>query len=530
MSSCLSLTDDYENPKQPTEANGRWNFITRKGHLLYDGAIVFRFASYNIPNLLMLEDRVYASDTLYGFPICKMPVKNPEYDENGYGYGQENGKSCIIQKNGECDPVNEKWIIPTPWEQEDAIMSIAGSGGQVARTYTLGFGKNYHVISPGTYNEEAFVAMDHAIALARKHRIRLIIPFINNHDGGDCARLGNFGDYLSMCNSRNQPPSQFYRNQLLRADLKDIITYVLKRINTVNGIPYNSDPTILAWQIGNELGGWDGESPPVDWTIEMASHIKSLAPNTLVMDGTMGGKDATKKFNSEILKSPFLDIFSLHYYFGKSDLSRLSRDSKFVTNHQKCFIIGEFGFDYSNCQNIFEASLKNRLVSGCLIWSLRFHSRDGGFYIHHEDGGHCSFHVPGFELSQGFGIDDLRMGLLVREYGYKMQGFDPKMISYFQPNSPSLIPNLRLYPTKLKWRGSAWALKYRLFRRSCETEWKFVIEVSDGIEAGKFEYCDSNIIKGERYYYRIEPIAVDGKPCIDHALEFGPLSLEIDHL
>ena len=34
--------------------------------------------------------------TLYGFPCCKQPVTNPSIDKNGHRYGFENGRSCII--------------------------------------------------------------------------------------------------------------------------------------------------------------------------------------------------------------------------------------------------------------------------------------------------------------------------------------------------------------------------------------------------------------------------------------------------
>ena len=35
-----------------------------------------------------------------GFPCCtNYPILNPSYDQNGYAYGKENGKSCIVPKD-----------------------------------------------------------------------------------------------------------------------------------------------------------------------------------------------------------------------------------------------------------------------------------------------------------------------------------------------------------------------------------------------------------------------------------------------
>jgi hypothetical protein len=76
----------------------------------------------------------------------------------------------------------------------------------------------------------------------------------------------------------------------------------------VNGIAYKDDPKILAWQHGNELGGWDGPSPPADWTLELSALMKSFTPNTLVMDGTQGGLDIPTRFPVVVLESPLVDI------------------------------------------------------------------------------------------------------------------------------------------------------------------------------------------------------------------------------
>ena len=47
---------------------------------------------------------------------------------------------------------------------------------------------------------------------------------------------------------------------------KLIYTYFLNRINTVTGKRYGDDPTILAWETGNELQ-YKGRHPaPGSWT------------------------------------------------------------------------------------------------------------------------------------------------------------------------------------------------------------------------------------------------------------------------
>lgn len=256
MSCCFNQTKVPRITPEDEEMDKDY-FIKVQNAVLTRNDKVFKFASFNIPGLLMLEDRPN-DDTLFGFPICQYPVENPKVDGNRYFYGSENGNSCIIPKPFEGLPAktNYDWVPPTPLEQEDAILSVKGAEGRVIRTYCIGFGPRHHVIAPNQFYEPAWVAFDNALALARKHGIKLIIPVINNHFGGNSLGAGYFGDYISMCQFRKLSASQFYNSPILRRDMKDILTFMLNRTNTVNGIKYKDDSTVLAWQLGNELGGW----------------------------------------------------------------------------------------------------------------------------------------------------------------------------------------------------------------------------------------------------------------------------------
>jgi hypothetical protein len=51
-----------------------------------------------------------------------------------------------------------------------------------------------------------------------------------------------------------------------------------------------TDPTILAFETGNELGGWTGSAypPPVKWTTAISELLKDLAPDALVISGSYG--------------------------------------------------------------------------------------------------------------------------------------------------------------------------------------------------------------------------------------------------
>jgi hypothetical protein len=236
------------------------------------------------------------------------------------------------------------------------------------------------------------------------------------------------------------------------------------------GIRYGDDPTVLAWQLGNELGGWDGPPPSIGWIFDIAAYIKSLAPNTLIMDGTMGGLSSSYMYQPQCLASPLLDIFDNHYYHGKTTgLQCIKKDVDLVvTKHKKVFILGEFGFDYETCYAMYDVAFRNKLISGALIWSLRYHSRDGGFYIHGEvepEKGFWSFHCPGFPANtKGFSVDDCRMVLTARKYGLKMKNRSDDGRYPLPPPVRSTVMKITS-PLSLSWMGSPWAASYNIYRQ-----------------------------------------------------------------
>ena len=100
-------------------------------------------------------------------------------------------------------------------------------------------------------------------------------------------------------------------------------------------------------------------------------------------------------------------------------------------------------------------------ISGGLIWSLRFHTRDGGFYWHHEPSGgdlFKAYHWPGFP--SGSAYDEQNFLALVRDKAYAIRG---------EPMPPLPVPAA---PTLLEvtsggmitWQGSAGASRYDIER------------------------------------------------------------------
>lgn len=137
---------------------------------------------------------------------------------------------------------------------------------------------------------------------------------------------------------------------------------------------------------------------PASWTLTVARHLKSRAPNTLVMDGSFARTSTVVDcYPREVLESADVNIVSFHYY-GSGDIARVKADCVLAKKYGKCFIAGEVGFfDSASEYSSFLSALAGAGGVGSLIWSLRPHSSAGGYKTHSEGNGHFSYRA--FDLS-----------------------------------------------------------------------------------------------------------------------------------
>lgn len=259
---------------------------------------------------------------------------------------------------------------------------------------------------PGVFNEQALIDLDTVIAKGKERNIRFILPFVNywNELGGICqyntwAGADNPGRNMDFFLS-NSSTQQWYKNY---------ITMLLNRVNTVTGIPYNREPTIMSWQIMNE-GRNSGANPEIlrNWYREIAQYIKSQAPYQLVGTGEEGFDEFTPSeysvseySNTYVLRAnegtsyilntsiPEIDYGNAHWYapdfgFGNTASNQLfTAQRAWIRDHKtiaalldKPFILGEYGFPgwgdertEDIYRHLWNTSEELR-VNGTLLWQL----------------------------------------------------------------------------------------------------------------------------------------------------------------
>ncbi len=128
--------------------------------------------------------------------------------------------------------------------------------------------------------------------------------FQDYYHGGRYDFLRWAGLNVSQGDEGSPLVQQFYTNATIVGSFKDYITKLLSHVNPHTGLSYAQDPTIFAYETGNEMGETDC---PTAWIAEIGRHVKALAPNKLLVDGTYG-------INEDHLAIAEVDIFSDHFY------------------------------------------------------------------------------------------------------------------------------------------------------------------------------------------------------------------------
>uniref|UniRef100_A0ACD5VI06 Uncharacterized protein n=1 Tax=Avena sativa TaxID=4498 RepID=A0ACD5VI06_AVESA len=170
-----------------------------------------------------------------------------------------------------------------------ALSQAAARGLTVARTWAFSDGGgNALQYSPGKYNENTFKGLDFVLSEARKVGVNVILSLVNNYD-----TFGGKKQYVDWARGQGQAigsDDDFFTNSLVKGFYKNHVKTVLTRVNTVSGVAYKDDPTILAWELMNEprcqsdLSGRSIQS----WITEMAAHVKSIDANHMLEAGLEG--------------------------------------------------------------------------------------------------------------------------------------------------------------------------------------------------------------------------------------------------
>lgn len=257
------------------------------------------------------------------------------------------------------------------------------------------------LIGAPAYNDGAngLQRLDYLVAKAGQLGLRLIITLTNNWE-----QFGGVDQYCVWYGLDFH--DQFFSDERTRGAYKAWITHLTTRVNSITGVAYRDDPTIMAWELMNEprcVGGLFGmgdrgpgpgswsDSTITDWVAEMSAYLKSIDPNHLVMVGDEGF--AAEEGRSEwpysvfqgvdhkaLIALPDIDIATAHlhpdFWFMEATWGDqwISDHARWASEAGKPLIFGEYALLAQGARNTvyrnWNSIARAGGADGALAWML----------------------------------------------------------------------------------------------------------------------------------------------------------------
>ncbi len=378
---------------------------------------------------------------------------------------------------------------PTQFRIDDVLDTAKNMGTTVIRSWAISVGCSLCIEpSLNNFNDQGFQTLDYAIKAATDRNIRLILSLTTN------SRV-YFGSRQTFTDWRQLPEDSFFINSTVIGDYEKYISHILNHVNPYTGIAYKNDPTIMAWETGNELASssvW-----PSAWTKTIASYIKTISSQQMVADGHSASSYPYTYVDDKSLGFSNVDLFSGHYY--PMDTTKLSQDVNQVTAKNKVYFVGEF--DWANTSgggdlSSFLSQIKGSNVAGDLYWSLFAHLDTYG-YVQHSDG--FTLHYPGDTQ------DMAQRAQKLRNHAYTMIG--QAIPKDTQPKAPYLHQVTDVGGGySVAWRGVSTGSTYQIDRSSDGLTWQTLINGQTDNNSPWVATTTSTF----PYYYRITAFNLNG--------------------
>ena len=278
---------------------------------------------------------------------------------------------------------------------------------------------------PGIYNDTILSGLDYLMNELRRRDMTAVLFLNNSWDWS-----GGYSMYLKWA-GYGEPPvpeidgwpaymeyvKKFQQSDSAKVLFRKHVDFIVQRTNRYNQLRYVDDPTIMAWQIGNEPRAFSEKNKNtfLYWMSDVAAQIKLLDPNHMVSSGSEGLQGCEKDIAlfEKIHADSNIDYLNIHiwpYNWGwvKADslkellLEAKNKTKAYIDKHiavaekyAKPIVLEEFGYprdNFSFIKNtpttlrdeyyryvfdlVHKAKKHNGLLAGCNFWAW------GGFANH----------------------------------------------------------------------------------------------------------------------------------------------------
>lgn len=256
-------------------------------------------------------------------------------------------------------------------------------------------------VGPNTYNETSLAVMDWVIAQAAMRGLHVVLWLSDNwKDRGGAEQIVRW-----TVPQNDWYHDRFYTNQAAKDLYKQNIANLLNRVNTITGVAYKDDPTIMSWELLQDARcqGVDMSTSGTctttmirDWAAEMVAYVKQLDPKHMVALGDEGFVDkangaypnvasawysdgSTGDFK-EYLEVPGVDYGGAKWYPTYWGLTPNAGEG-WITDHAavaasvgKPFVLTEYAFPRNGramAFSMWHAAALSSNTAGTMVWNVQ---------------------------------------------------------------------------------------------------------------------------------------------------------------
>lgn len=262
--------------------------------------------------------------------------------------------------------------------------------------------------------QDRLAGMDRLLAIAAKYDFKVIMTLTNNW-----SNQGGMDQYNLWYGTKYH--DDFYSDERIKAAYKKYIEAVVNRKNSITGVSYKNDPTILAWELANEPFcftdnyGWRSTQfasssgcnaqKITSWADQISTYIRSIDPNHLIAMGNIGflNKGLRDEYSNSggddfeaTLSLPNIDFGTFHTYLDVPGRPySIEWGIQWIKDHMdigkrlgKPVVMEEFGHvDKTTRSSIIDkllTTLYQEGASGWLVWVVQVLLSNGS-YLGNED-------------------------------------------------------------------------------------------------------------------------------------------------
>jgi hypothetical protein len=368
---------------------------------------------------------------------------------------------------------------PTKYEIGDALGTVQALGAQVVRLPGLADTAGCALClepTPGTFSEDAFAQIDQVLMSARDLGIKVILPLADR--GTECAGADADGVICGTVRLLGLSGSAaFFTDARAQVAFADRVQRILDHRNSLTGVLYRDDPTILAWESCDACGLPGNDAAVSAWVEQTGQTIKATDKHHLYENGAFAGRishtgTGPAPAPAVAYATPSVDVIGDHLVPQAADLGAeralIADTLDEVAKTDRAYILDDFGWSPAEWKTLpdlegwLNAMVRARVLAGAITGDLQAHSDQGGNLPAAPPRGFgiAALYFPGAATADMDLPTMQDRARALRRFNYAMTDvFDPP--TYRLPPKPEIVT---ITHGRVVWRGAAGAATYSIER------------------------------------------------------------------